>query len=134
MATLGELRTAIVDRLTDSLPGDWTVYRLPPDSIEAPAIMVMGFEVSPGSFGEGTHRVAVELLVAASRRHVDQVDALDEVLSPTGELSLWQVFDEDPSLGGVVGGAMVATVGEYRQLVVADVGYYGATVQVTVML
>jgi hypothetical protein len=110
------------------------VYRLPPDAIDAPAIMLTGFEISPMTFAQRTDTVAVELTVAVSRRHVDKIDELDELLSPTGDASLWALFDEDATLGGVVGYCVVQSVGDYRQVMVNDVGFYAASVQLTVML
>lgn len=132
-ATLGELRTALVATLSDALPG-WNVYRLPPDAIDAPAVMLTGFEVTPMTFAQRTDSVAVELTVAVSRRHVDKIDELDELLSPTGDRSLWTLFDADATLGGVVGYAIVQSVGDYRQVMVNDVGFYAASVQLSVML
>lgn len=132
-ATLGELRDALTATLTDGLPG-WNVYRLPPDSIDAPAIMLTGFDVTPMTFAQRTDQVSVELTVAVSRRNVDKIDDLDELLSPTGDASLWRLFDGDTTLSGVVGYAVVESVGDYRQILVNDVGFYSATVRLTVML
>lgn len=133
MATLGDLRDALVTTLTDALDG-WNVYRLPPENIDAPAVMVMGFDIGEGTFSDTANSVTVELLVAVSHRHIDQIDQLDELLSPNGDPSIWRTLDDDPDLGGKVGYCVVRSVGEYRQLLVADVGYYGATVQLSAML
>jgi hypothetical protein len=132
MATLGDLRTALVDTLADQLSG-WNVYRLPPDNITAPAVAVAGFTVDPGTF-DGIAQVAVDLLVMVSHRHVDQLDLLDEVLSPDGTPSLWTVLEQDPTLGDVVGHCVIRGVGDYRELMVADVPYYAATVNLTAMI
>lgn len=132
-ATLGQLRDALTATLEDGLPG-WNVYRLPPDAIDAPAIMLTGFDVTPTTFAQRTDTVAVELTVAVSRRHVDRIDDLDELLSPTGDASLWTLFDGDATLGGVVGYCVVQSVGDYRQVIVNDVGFYSASVQLSVML
>ncbi|NBW09906.1 MAG: hypothetical protein EBR82_17960 [Caulobacteraceae bacterium] len=132
MATLGALRDAIVDTLEQALPG-WNIYRLPPDNVTAPAIAVAGFTVDPGTF-DGIGQVAVDVLVMVSRRHVDQVDLLDDLLSPDGNPSLWATFDTDPSLGGAVGHCVIRGVGDYREFTVADVPYYAATVNLTAMI
>jgi hypothetical protein len=133
MATLGDLRDAIVDTLEATLPG-WNVYRLPPENITAPAVMVMGFDIAPATFAAAQATVTVELLAAVSHRHVDQIDELDELLSPNGKSSLWKFLGDDPTLGGVVGYCVVQAVGEYRQLLIADVGYYGATVSLSAVI
>lgn len=133
MATLGDLRDAIVATLTNSLDG-WNVYRLPPENIDAPAVAVAGFQVDPGTFGDAVGQVSVDVLVMVSHRHVDQIDQLDEVLSPNGDPSIWRAFDDDPSLGGAVGFCSVRGVGDYRELAVGDVPYYAATVSLTAML
>ena len=132
-ATLGELREAIANRLEDELVG-FNVYRLPPDNVAVPAVMLAGFQVDNGTFADGTVRVAADLEVMVSRRHVDQVELLDELLSPSGERSIWRLFDDDPTLGDVVAFCVVQSAGDYREMIIADVGHYAATVSLSVML
>ena len=132
-ATLGALRDAIASTLSETLQ-DWSIYRLPPDNVDVPAISVNGFQIDAGTFADGTVRVTTDLQVMVSRRPVDPVDLLDELLSPSGQRSLWQTFDDDPTLGGVVAFCMVMSAGEYREMTVADIGYYAASVQLSVML
>lgn len=132
-ATLFEFREALAGRLEDEL-ADFNVYRLPPETVDAPAAMVGGFQIDTGTFGDGTVRVAADVEVMVSRRHVDQVELLDELLSPTGERSIWRAFNDDPTLGGVVAFCNVQSAGDYREMTIAEVSYYAATVSLTVML
>jgi hypothetical protein len=132
-ASLAELRDALGSTLESYLP-EFNVYRLPPDNVEPPAILVAGFQIDNGTFGDATLRVAADVELMVSRRHVDQVEALDELLSPSGERSVWELFTSDPTLGGAVGFCMVQTAGDYREMLVAEVGYYAATFRLSVML
>lgn len=132
-ASLADLRDGLVSTLENRLPG-WNIYRLPPDTVDGPAVAVMGFQMDPGTFGDTAVRVAAELLVIVSHRHRDQLELLDVVLSPSGTDSLWALFDDDPTLGDTVAFCTVTSAGDYRQLMVADIGYYAATVNLSVML
>jgi hypothetical protein len=132
-ATLGEVRAALASVLEDALPA-WNIYRLPPDDVQAPAIILGGFQVDVATFGDTTARVSADLQLVVSRRHVDQVHALDDLLSPTSDQSLFALFNDDPTLGERIGYCSVSGAGDYRELVVADVGYYAATITLSVML
>jgi hypothetical protein len=55
-------------------------------------------------------------------------------LSPTSDQSLFALFNDDPTLGDRIGYCSVSGAGDYRELVVADVGYYAATITLSVML
>jgi hypothetical protein len=132
-ATLSELRTALASVLEDTYT-DVTVVGYPVDNIDGSTIMVAGFSVDPGTFNDATARVEAELLVFVSHRHIDQMRKLDEIVSPTGDRSIWLAIDAAPTLGGVVGFATVQSAGEYRELAIAEVSYYAATVRVSVML
>jgi hypothetical protein len=132
-ATLGELRAALASVLEDALPA-WNVYRLPPDDVQPPSIVIGGFQIDTATFGDTSGRVGADLQLIVSRRHVDQVNALDDLLSPTSDQSLWALFNGDPTLGEKVGYCSVSGAGDYRELVVADVGYYAATITLSVLL
>jgi hypothetical protein len=132
-ATLTELRAGIVSVLENELAG-WNIYHLPPDNVDGPAVAVMGFQMDPGTFGDTAVRVNAELLVIASHRHRDQLEQLDQLLSPSGEGSLWLLFDGNPTLDNNVAFCTVSSAGDYRQLMIADIGYYCATVNLSVML
>jgi hypothetical protein len=133
MATLSDLRDALVTTLADALP-TWNLYRLPPESVDAPAVAVAGFQVDPGTFSDTVGQVSVDLIAMVSHRHVDQIDQLDELLSPNGDPSIWRALDDDPSLGDAVGHCVVRAVGDYRELAIADVPYYAATITLSAMI
>ena len=132
-ATLAELRAALASTLEDAL-SNVNVYAYPPDDVTVPAVVIGGFQLDPATFGDTTARVEADVQFVVSRRHVDQVQALDEWLSPTGTDSVWSIFDDDPTLGGDVGYCSVTQAGSYEQLVIADVGYYAATVSLSIVL
>ena len=132
-ATLGELRDALASVLEDAYPA-WNVMPIPPDNVDVPAIIVGGFNLDTATFGDASTRVTAELQVMVSRRHQDQVELLDAVLGPSGDASLWQTMNDDPTLGDVVAFCTVQSAGDYREFVIADVGYYAATVTLSVML
>ena len=131
-ATLGELRDALASVLEDAYPA-WNVYRLPPETIDAPAIVISGFAVTPQASAR-VDLVEAELNVLVSHRHVDQVELIDSMLSPGADGSVWDVVEADPSLNGVVSSAAVIDAGNYQELTIGDVSYYTASFSVTVML
>lgn len=131
-ATLGELRSALASTLEDAFPG-WNVYRLPPDTVDVPAFVLTGFAVTPQA-APRIEMAEAEVTVLVSHRHVDQLDLIDEVLSPGATGSVWEVIEGDPSLGGVVGSTVVVDVGNYQASTIGDVMYYAASFTVQVML
>lgn len=132
-ATLGELRTAVAAVLEDRYAG-WNVYKLPPETIEPPAIMLGGFALDTGTFGDVSIRVNADLQMMVSRRNVYQLEALDELLSPSHDQSLWSVFNEDPTLGDVVGYCSMQSAGNYGEILIGDQPYYTASATLSVML
>lgn len=132
-ATLGELRAGLKSVLEDSLQG-FNVYDYPPDDVTVPAVAVSGFQLDASTFADESIRVAVDVEVLVSRRHVDQVQALDELLSPSGDRSVWAIFNDRSTLDDRVAYCTVQSAGDYRELVIAEVGYYAATFRLSVML
>jgi hypothetical protein len=132
VTTLGELRDALAGTLSDALPGV-NVYRTPADDVQSPALIVAGFDLEPVAFGS-VAKVGVDLFAAVSRRHIDQMDQLDELVSPTGPGSAWAAISADPDLSGAVSYCQVVSVGEYRELTFGDAGYYAATIRLEVQV
>ena len=66
-ASLGDLRDALTSTLHAALPAV-TVHAYPVDNIDGTTIIVAGFSVDPGSFGDTTARVEAELLLFVSRK------------------------------------------------------------------
>lgn len=131
-ATLGELRSALASILEDAFPG-WNVYRLPPESVQVPAFVVTGFAVTPQAAAR-VDMAEAEVTVLVSHRHVDQLDLIDEVLSPGATGSVWLAVENDPTLGGAVSSTVVTDVGNYQATAIGDVMYYAAAFSVQVML
>jgi hypothetical protein len=131
-ATLGQVRNALASALEDAYPG-WNVYRLPPETVEVPAFVITGFSVVPQAAAR-VDMAEAEVNVLVSHRHVDQIELLDEVLSPGADGSVWSCVESDPSLGGVVSSTVVTDAGNYQATTVADVAYYAAAFSVQVML
>ena len=131
MSSLSDVRTAITDQLAEALP-HFQVYRAPVDSITAPALIVAGFTSDEDATLDGNQQWTVEVFAAVSRRHIDEMDVLDEVVSRSGDGSAWVALDADPTLGGVVDWLNVAGVGSYRELQYGDVGYFAVTLRVEV--
>lgn len=131
MTTLAEVRDGLVEVLTDALP-DVTVHRLPADNADVPAVIVAGFQGQSSVMGTG-QTLTVELYVVVSRRTLDEVDTLDRLLDESQADSVPAAIHADHTLGGRVLSARVANFGEYREMEVAGVGFYAATVTVEVL-
>ena len=131
-ATLGEVRSALASTLEDAFSG-WNVYRLPPETVEVPAFVITGFSVVPQAAAR-VDMAEAEVNVLVSHRHVDQVELLDEILSPGATGSVWACVEADPSLGGIVSSTIVTDAGNYQATTIGDVPYYAAAFSVQVML
>ena len=112
--TNGEIREALAQALND-VPG-LNIYRF------------AGFNITPLTF-DGNRETKVDVTVVVSHKHVDQIVTLDAMLDSDGP---WSVVDaiESASPPGI--NFFVESIGGYRELTVADVGYYAADVSVMV--
>jgi hypothetical protein len=132
MPTLGEVRTALAAQIADALP--WlNVYRLPADSISAPAVIIGGLTIDLLT-ADGNMQIGVDIHCAVSRRNVDEVDTLDRLAHPNDDQSVWAVLEADPTLGGVVNDCLVTRVDHYREAQYGDIGYYASTISTTVLI
>lgn len=130
MATLTDVRDGLVEALSNGLPGV-NVYRTPSDDITAPAVIIAGFTIDPATFGAGG-LVGVDLYAAVSRRNEAEIDTLDALVTPDGDSSAWAAINADPSLGDRVSYCVVTNVGDYREIVIGETGYYSATLRLEV--
>jgi hypothetical protein len=129
MSANRRLRNAIVAGLRAELGSAVHVYRVPPDQINAPAVIIGGLDWS-NNVVDG-RAVTVSLYVAVSRRNTDFIDALDDLCDPDdGGVPI--AVENDSYWGSVIESARVVSVGNYRDLVIADDNYYAATVTVEV--
>jgi hypothetical protein len=105
------------------------VYRYPPDNVNVPCVMISGINMKPITF-DGNRETTVDVIVMVSRRSVDQMASLDQLLDADDASSVITAIEEAnaPDID-----FFVESFGSYRELVVADVGYYAADVVVRVM-
>ncbi len=125
--TNGEIRDVIALALS-RVPGV-NIYRFPPEDIAAPAVFVAGFTIRPLTF-DGHRETSVDLTVMVSHRHVDQLTFLDAMLDSEGSSSIVAAIDAAASPDVNL---RVNTIGNYRELTIADVGYYAADITVEVL-
>jgi hypothetical protein len=105
------------------------VYRYPPDNVNVPCVMISGINMKPITF-DGNRETTVDVIVMVSRRSVDQMASLDQLLDADDASSVITAIEEANPPGIDF---FVESFGSYRELVVADVGYYAADVVVRVM-
>jgi len=105
------------------------VYRYPPDNVNVPCVMISGINMKPITF-DGNRETTVDVIVMVSRRSVDQMASLDQPLDADDASSVITAIEEANAPGIDF---FVESFGSYRELVVADVGYYAADVVVRVM-
>jgi hypothetical protein len=105
------------------------VYRYPPDNVNVPCVMISGINMKPITF-DGNRETTVDVIVMVSRRSVDQMASLDQLLDADDASSVITAIEEANAPGIEF---FVESFGSYRELVVADVGYYAADVVVRVM-
>jgi len=125
--TNGEIREALAQAIS-AVPG-LNVYRYPPDNVAVPCVMISGFNVKPVTF-DGNRETTVDVIVLVSRRTVDQMAGLDQLLDADDPSSVITAIEEANAPGVDF---FVESFGSYRELVVAEVGYYAADVVVRVM-
>jgi hypothetical protein len=105
------------------------VYRYPPDNVNVPCVMISGINMKPITF-DGNRETTVDVIVMVSRRSVDQMASLDQLLDADDASSVITAIEEANPPGIDF---FVESFGSYRELVVAEVGYYAADVVVRVM-
>lgn len=110
------------------------VYRVPPQDVVAPAVMLTGFTFEPHlSFGPGARRFTIELTVAVSGRNTNAFDDLLALMDPANSRSVQAALEDDPTLGGRVSDLRMATTGDLRELTVGESGYWAMTAQFEVI-
>jgi len=122
-----EIREALAQAV-GAVPGI-NVYRYPPDNVNVPCVMISGINMKPITF-DGNRETTVDVIVMVSRRSVDQMASLDQLLDADDASSVITAIEEANAPGIDF---FVESFGSYRELVVADVGYYAADVVVRVM-
>ena len=132
MATNADVLDGIVDMLTAGCPGV-NIYRVPPQVLTAPAVMVSGFSFDPHQILAGaSRRFSVELTATVSGRHVDEFDRLLALVEPSDVRSVQAAIEDDPTLGDRVSSATVTSVGQLRELTVGETPFWAMTLEVEV--
>lgn len=128
MATLAEVRAALVDAL-DGLSGV-NRYSYPEDSIQVPAAVVAGLEMTEIALG-GLYDITAKVLVVVSRSHTSQLERLDELLDHSGAGSVVAAINDRRDADSI--SLSVTGVGDYGVIEWGDVAHYGAVVTVRVL-
>ena len=111
----------------NAVPG-LNIYRFPPEDLNPPCAFIAGFTITPLTF-DGNRETKVDVTVVVSHKHVDQIVTLDAMLDSDGP---WSVVDAIESATPPGINFFVENIGGYRELTVADVGYYASDVSVMV--
>jgi hypothetical protein len=128
MATLAEVRAALVDAL-DGLSGV-NRYAYPEDSIQVPAAVVAGLEMTEIALG-GLYDITAKVLVVVSRSHTSQLERLDELLDHSGAGSVVAAINDRRDADST--SLSVTGVGDYGVIEWGEVAHYGAVVTVRVL-
>lgn len=128
MATLAEVRAALVDALGD-LSGV-NRYSYPEDSIQVPAAVVAGLEMTEIALG-GLYDITAKVLVVVSRSHTSQLERLDELLDHSGAGSVVAAINDRRDADSI--SLSVTGVGDYGVIEWGEVAHYGAVVTVRVL-
>jgi hypothetical protein len=128
MATNAAIRSELVDTLSDI--AGLNVMRYPADNVSSPAAVIAGFSTVQNAFG-GQFDTQVDIYVVVSHRHIDQFEQLDALTDFTGFMSIPQTLNDRVVDAGDMSFAVVS-VGDYREMIIADAQYYGATVTLKV--
>ncbi len=128
MTTSREIRTALVDALS-AVPGI-NRYRYPEDSIQVPAAVVSGFDMTEARIGGGRD-ITAKVLVVVSKSHTSQLELLDEMLDEDGAGSVVAAINDRVDADDIA--FWVTSVGDYGEFAWGGVDYYGALVNVRVL-
>lgn len=131
MASLSQLRTALASQLAAQLGSSIKVEKVPPDTVTGTTVVIGGMDTPEDAVFEGDRTTTVPVWVVVARKQPDFIEKLDD-LCDTGSGGVPAAIYADPTLGGVVDSAAVKSIGDYRDMVIADVSHYAATVMVEV--
>lgn len=100
-------------------------YKYPPDSIQTPAVIVGGLEITRSTF-DGARTVDVSVLVLVSHNDTSQLQVMDRLLDPTGADSLLASLEAVTDADGV--SLAWRSVGGYGELEWNGAAHYGCVV------
>jgi hypothetical protein len=102
-------------------------YMYPPDSVEVPAAIIAGLDISRDS-SDGNRMVTAQIIVMVSHSDVDQLETLDMLLDADTTGSVLKAIEDDVNTTGV--DLLWTAAGSYGDIAWNGVAYYGAVVTV----
>ena len=127
-ATNAEVLEGIETALSAGCPGV-RFYRLPPQDVVAPAVLLTGFTFEPHiRFGDDARSFQIELTVVVSSRQVQFFDELLRLVEPSDTRSVQTALESDGTLGGRVGDLRMASTSDLREINIAESSYWAMSV------
>lgn len=103
-------------------------YRFPVDSIQTPAAVIAGLDITP--IAKGARETSATVLVVVSHSDVDQLETLDMLLDDGDAGSVLHAIEQVTNQDGV--SLSWESAGQYGEVAWGGVSYYGAVVTVKV--
>jgi hypothetical protein len=103
-------------------------YMYPPDSVQVPAAIVAGLDVTP--IAKGARETTATVLIVVSHSDVDQLETLDMLLDEDDTGSVLHAIEAVTNANGV--SLSWESAGSYGEVEWNGVSYYGAVVSVKV--
>jgi hypothetical protein len=104
-------------------------YMYPPDSVQVPAAIIAGLDVTPAAVG-GVRETTATVLIIVSHSDVDQLETLDMLLDQDNTGSVLHAIEAVTNANGV--SLSWQDAGSYGEVTWNGVSYYGAVVTVKV--
>lgn len=104
-------------------------YMYPPESVNTPAAIIAGLDISPAAAG-GKRETTATLLIVVSHSDVDQLETLDMLLDADDAGSVLNAIEDVTDADGV--SLSWQDAGSYGEVQWNGVSYYGAVVTVKV--
>jgi hypothetical protein len=104
-------------------------YMYPPESVNTPAAIIAGLDISPAAIG-GARETSASVLIVVSHSDVDQLETLDMLLDEDDAGSVLHAIEQVENQDGV--SLSWQDAGSYGEVAWNGVSYYGAVVTVKV--
>jgi hypothetical protein len=101
-------------------------YQYPPESIQVPAAIIAGLDISPAA--KGARETTATVLIVVSHSDVDQLETLDMLLDEDDDGSVLHAIEAVTNEDGV--SLSWQDAGSYGEVQWNGVSYYGAVVTV----
>ena len=127
-ATNADVLDGIETAVSAGCPGV-RFYRLPPQDVVPPAVLLTGFTFEPHiQFGATARKFNVELTAVVSARQVQFFDELLRLVEPSDTRSVQHAIEVDPTLGNRVGDLRMASTSDLREITIAESAYWAMSV------